>query len=239
MDSQADIVERLKQSRDKKREELYKKSPQYAFEQWFRENCNSLPFDGGETLQKKAAELGITADETLKLSDKVLEARRNQFESWFREHLKSRPSHDDETVRATARAIGVDEDEALSITTEVLEANVCQFTGAEEEFRKRLKHVTDDGWLFDVNAAAVGLTLEQAIAVTRRWSTVTGTRAVARARGSDIALFFDPEDDFYKSLEHTCEYGWDFDFQREMMGVTQEEATVALNRWLKEQGYSV
>jgi hypothetical protein len=238
MDSQQAIVERLKQSRDKKRDDLYKKSPQYAFEQWFGENYASLPFDGGETLRAKAREVGITADEALKLSDKVLETRRNQFEAWYREHFKSLPSHDGETVRAAARDMGVDEDEALSITTEVLEANVCQFAGPEEEFRKRLKHISDSGWLFDVNAASVGLTLEQAIAVTRRWSTVTGNRVVARMKDSDVAIFFDPENDFYKSLEHTYEYGWDFDRQREAMGVSPEDAAAALSRWLKEQGYS-
>jgi hypothetical protein len=83
----------------------------------------------------------------------------------------------------------------------------------------------------------VGLTLEQAIAVTRRWSTVTGNRFVARMKDAEEAIFFDPENDFYKSLEHTYDFGWNFDFQREAMGISSDEAQAILKRWMKDQRY--
>jgi hypothetical protein len=117
--------------------------------------------------------------------------------------------------------------------------DVCQLTGPEEEFRKRLKNISDEGWLFDVNAADVGLTIEQAIAVTRRWAVVTGSRAVARFKDAEEAIFFDPENDFYKALDHTGDFGWDFDFQRAAMGIQPDEAQDILNRWLRERRYSV
>ena len=95
----------------------------------------------------------------------------------------------------------------------------------------------EDGWLWDVNAYGLGITKTQAARVSRSFSKENNLSFVVRTEYG--VLFFDPEDTFYRSLDHTNEPGWDFDWQREAMELTEDEAEAVLNRWMKDHNYQV
>jgi hypothetical protein len=110
---------------------------------------------------------------------------------------------------------------------------------ASDKFRARLeKHqFCEDGWLWDVNAYDLGITKTQAARVSRSFSKENNLSFVVRTEYG--VLFFDPEDNFYRSLDHTNEPGWDFDWQREAMELTEDEARAVLNRWMTDHNYQI